>query len=251
MYAFLSKLLPLFVLPLGVTLILLIAGIVTRRRRWLIAAGTVLYLTSIPVLSAFLSRTLETGYVRLAASDAPVADAIVVLSTGRSIAPGQAAVSEWSDADRFFGGVELFQAGKAPLLIFTGGWFPFAPTAPLEGDVLAQYARGFGVPAESILTTGRVINTFEESQAVAHLLSEAAPAARRILLVTSAFHMDRATLHFERAGLSVTAFPVDFRGSQANTVSLLDFVPTGVALVENQVAIREIYGRIFAKLFGR
>jgi hypothetical protein len=59
-----------------------------------------------------------------AAVDASEADAIVVLSEGRVVVPGKAAVSEWSDADRFFGGVELFRAGKSPLLVFTGGAAP-------------------------------------------------------------------------------------------------------------------------------
>jgi hypothetical protein len=49
---------------------------------------------------------------------------VSVLSEGRLVAPGNAAVSEWKDADRFFGGVELFKAGKSPLLVFTGGAAP-------------------------------------------------------------------------------------------------------------------------------
>ena len=46
---YLSKLLPLFVLPVGVTLILLIGGIVLRRRWMLITAAALLWLSSMPL----------------------------------------------------------------------------------------------------------------------------------------------------------------------------------------------------------
>src|ERR1019366_6437057 len=85
-------------------------------------------------------------------------------------APGKAAVSEWTDGDRFFGGVELFKAGKSPLLVFTGGAAPWDPNAALEGDVLAGYARAMGVPGGQIVKTPRVMTTAEEAGAVAALL---------------------------------------------------------------------------------
>lgn len=250
MYVFLSKLLPLLVLPVSVVLCLLLAGTITRRRSFLIASALVLYLSSIPLVSQTLTKTLETAYVRIAASEAPSADAIVVLSGGRVVAPGPAAISEWSDADRFFGGVELFQAGKAPLLVFTGGWFPYAPSAPLEGDILKGYAMAFGVPPERVLVTGRVVNTFEEAQATSALLNQRSPPASRILLVTSAFHMDRATTQFERAGLTVLPYPVDFGVTQAHTFSVLDLLPNGAALARTQVALREVYGRTATAVSG-
>lgn len=87
--------------------------------------------------------------------ETPAVDAIVVLSVGRVVAPGKERVSEWGDANRFFGDVELYQAGKAALLVFTGAWISWEPDAPLEGDVLAAQARTLGVPGDRILVTGR------------------------------------------------------------------------------------------------
>ena len=185
------------------------------------------------------------------AADAFEADAIVVLSEGRVVAPGKAAVSEWNDADRFFGGVELFKAGKSPLLVFTGGAAPWEPNAAPEGDVLAGYAKGMGVPDGQIVKTPRVTNTAEEALAVATLLRGrlSGPTWRggppRVLLVTSAFHMPRARRLFERAGMSVIPFPVDFKVSAGRTVSVLDFLPTAAALQETELAMREGYGRLF------
>lgn len=249
MMVFLSKFLPLFVLPIGITLVLITVGLVAKRRRLVIAAAVWLWLCSIPPIADNLASLMESGAVRIPASEAATADAIVVLSGGRVVAPGPARISEWSDPDRFFGGVELFQAGKAPLLIFTGGWFPYSPTAPLEGDVSADWARALGVPPDRILTTGRVVNTLEESRAVSAIARDRAPPLRRILLVTSAFHMPRAARLFAAAGFEVVPFPVDFDVNVARELSILDFMPTAPSLVRTQVAMREMYGRLVALIW--
>lgn len=247
---YLNKILPLFVLPLGVTLILMLAGIVLRRRALMWAAMLVLWVSSTPWVGANLLRAAEAGAVRTPAAEAPVADAIVVLSAGRIVAPGKAGISEWGDPDRFYGGIELFQAGKAPLLVFTGAWIPWDPSAPLEGDVLAGHARALGVPKDRILTTGRVSNTADEARAVAALLRARQETPARVLLVTSAFHMPRAAQLFESAGLMVTAFPVDFQVSAGLDVNATDFLPSAGALNQTQRALREMYGRLFYRVLS-
>ncbi|MFL0774594.1 MAG: hypothetical protein AB8A39_07525 [Prochlorococcus sp.] len=65
----------------------------------------------------------------IAAAEASCAEAIVVLSGGRHPAPGAARVSEWHDPDRFMAGLDLYRAGKAPRLLFTGGASPFSNRA--------------------------------------------------------------------------------------------------------------------------
>jgi len=247
----LHKILPVFVLPVGITLLLVMTGL-RLRRRWLVLSGVaVLWLSSTPIISAIAVRAAEGWAERGLASDAPKGDAIVALSEGRVIAPGEAAVSEWSDADRFFGGVELFKAGKSPLLVFTGGAASWKPDAALEGDILAGYAEALGVPEAQILKTPRVTNTAEEAQAVATLLRGrfSGPTWRggapRNLLVTSAFHMPRARMLFERAGMFVIPFPVDFKVSAGGRISVLSFLPTAGALAQTELAMREWYGRLF------
>ena len=156
--------------------------------------------------------------------------------------------SEWRDADRFFGGPDLFRAGKAPLLIFTGG---LVPGTVSEGELLAGHAQAMGVPLDAILTTGLVRNTAEEARAVGSLLRERKPEVAnqepslRVLLVTSAFHMPRARRLFERSGLTVTPFRVDFQVSAGRGVNLLDLLPTARALRQTEIAWREMYGRFY------
>lgn len=245
---YLSKILPIFVLPVGVTLLLAVGGLVLRRRALIWASVIILWLSSTPLLSAFLIRSVEGRAQRATAADVSSADAIVVLSSGRVVAPGPVVVSEWGDPDRFFGGVELFKAGKAPLLVFTGGSSPWEPGAEPEGKILSRFAAEFGVPFDRILVTDPVANTAEEAQAVATLFQKRQTAPVRILLVTSAFHISRARRLFERASLSVIPFPVDFQVSAVARTSAMDFLPGAGALAQTQMAIREIYGRLFYRL---
>lgn len=244
---FIRQFLPLVFLPMGIIMALLIAAAFTRRRSLLVSAIVLFWVSSTPLVGANLMSTIEGGLVRLQPADVQNADAIVVLSFGRVTAPGPHGVSEWLDADRFFGGIELFNSGKAPLLMFTGGWSPSAPSAPLEGAVLVEFARRMGLPQDRIVTTGRVATTEEEAAAVAGLLGAEGRRAT-VLLVTSAFHMARAQRLFEQVGLHVNPYPVDFSGAGRRRVSPRDLLPSPGDFALTHRALRELYGRAFYRL---
>ena len=255
----LSKLLPLLLLPLGVSLLLLVWGAL-RRLRWPgIAAFAILWLFGTPLTAELLWRWLEWPQQRQTASavldDVKRSDplvAVVVLGGGRHPAPGPARLSEWHDADRFFAALEADQriaaAGSpSPLLIFTGGWWPTQPHLPPEGEVLRQRALALGLPAARLRTTGRGRNTAEEAVAVARIL----PRRSTILLITSAFHMPRARRLFERQGLVVQPFPVDFQasGTWAGDPLLdpLKWFPSAQGLDSSSRALREVLGRSLSR----
>ena len=238
----LSKLLPLALLPLGFSLILLVVGLVSRRCWPVVTAALLLWVFSLGLVSQSLWRWLETPWQRRSALEAPQADAIVVLSGGRHPAPGAARVSEWEDPDRFLAGLDLYRAGKAPRLLFTGGASPFRPGQPPEGQRYLQEARQLGIPAAAMASTPPVVNTAEEAAAIRNLL----PTGTRILLVTSAFHMRRAQRLFERQGLQVLPFPVDFqaRGRWAGPLwrDPTQWLPSAGALDNSSRAMRELLG---------
>jgi uncharacterized SAM-binding protein YcdF (DUF218 family) len=246
----LSKILPLLVLPLGLALLLLVWG-VWRGGRWPAAlALALLWFFATPLVAEGLWRWLERPFQRgnaatLLAGSQP--RAVVVLGGGRHPAPGPARASEWIDADRFFGGLEAYQQlrrqNQRPQLIFTGGWWPSMPSMPPEGEVLRQRAIELGLPAADLATTGRVRNTAQEARAVAALL----PAGSSIVLVTSAFHLPRAVRLFERQGMRVLPYPVDFQASGAwagqPLANPLNWIPSASGLDRSSRALREVMGR--------
>lgn len=247
----LSKLLPWFVLPFGVSLILLLWGLARRRRDFMFAGVVVLLVGSNSFVGEYLIRSAENWAERRPVRETSVADAIVVLSSGRVVAPGKERITEWGDADRFFGGVELFHAGKAPLLIFTGAWISRGPNALVEGEILAEQAKARGVPADRISVTGKVLNTADEAKEVARVLRDRQLLNPRVLLVTAAFHMPRARQVFEQQGLAVDPFPVHFWLSQESELTGREFLPSVGALDQTQTALRELYGRAFYWLRDR
>ncbi len=187
----------------------------------------------------------------IAAAEASSAEAIVVLSGGRHPAPGAARVSEWHDPDRFMAGLDLYRAGKAPRLLFTGGANPFRPGQPPEGQRYLTEAQQLGIPSGVMASTPPVVNTEEEAVAIRRLLEaskNSEVSSPRILLVTSAFHMRRAQGLLERQGLEVEPFPVDFqvRGAWAGPLwrDPTLWVPSAGALDGSSRSLRELLGRL-------
>jgi uncharacterized SAM-binding protein YcdF (DUF218 family) len=241
------KILPVFILPLGVILAFLLVGTFLKRKSFIWAGIILLVLASSPLVSMFSVQLIQSSHPeRLTPQEVPHADAIVVLSSGRKIAPGAAQISEWGDANRFFGGVELFKSKKAPRLVFTGGWAPWEPNSRPEGGVSAEFAMQLGVPKEFILITRPVLNTAEEAIGVAELLGQKKNTAPiSILLVTSSYHMERARHLFELVGFRVLPYPVDFQKSRDHQITVMDFLPSANALGQNEMVLREIYGRAY------
>ncbi len=246
----LSKVLPLVVLPLGLAMVLLVAAWLGRRRWPLAGALAVLGLFSTGLVSQLLWRSVEYPWQRKTVDAASTAAAIVVLSGGRHAAPGLDRVSEWHDPDRFLTGVALFKAGRAPRLLFTGGQSPYQRGSRPEGQIYLDEAQTLGVPPSAMASTGIVVNTAEEARAVRALLPG---QNRRILLVTSAFHMRRAQRLFEREGLTVLPFPVDFqaRGRWAGAIwrDPLMWLPSAAHLDDSSRALREWIGRLVYRIW--
>ncbi|MBM3844038.1 MAG: YdcF family protein [Verrucomicrobia bacterium] len=244
---FLHKLLPVFLLPVGIVLLLLIVAI-WRRRRWpVFAAGAVLYLSSINVVSQNLLGWLESHYPSVPINEVEPADAIVVLGGifGPPAKPGH--LPNLGDAvDRLEGGIQLHQSGKAPILVFTGGRIPWENRTRLEGEDSRDVAIARGIPAERIVVTREVGNTADEARAVADLMRE--KKWRRVILITTGWHMPRAAGLFQKAGVPITPFPVDF-SRNPNPLTLLDFLPKAECLHDTETALREIYGNVFYRLF--
>lgn len=239
--------LPQLVLPIGVSLLLLAAGIFWRKWWCVGLAAVVLYVSSSSTVATCAIRSAEGWATRVPADSAGTTDAIVVLSGGLLAAPGPPPASDWQLGDRYTSGLALFRDGKAPRLIFTGGPLPWEALASTEGDLFAAHARAQGVPDSLISVTGPVPNTSGEARAVAALLrdrsAKSAGPPPQILLVTSAFHMARAARRFEGAGLRVRPFPVDFQASAVCRPSWSGLVPSAAALAQTELALHERYGR--------
>jgi uncharacterized SAM-binding protein YcdF (DUF218 family) len=154
---------------------------------------------------------------------------------------GDSTYIEWGDPDRFYGGLALFKAGKAQKLVFTGGKMPWDKAKKTEGEVLKEYAMSNGIPSEKIFVTKDVENTADEAVAVKELISP----SKRIILVTSAYHMYRAQRLFEKQGFEVIPYKVDYKAAGNSTITVMDYLPSAENLELTETEIRELLGRFF------
>jgi uncharacterized SAM-binding protein YcdF (DUF218 family) len=247
---FLAKLLPVFVLPLGVVMALVLVGLL-RRTRWPVALALVLlYVSSMPVVGRTLIGRLERKYPAVPVDRVQHADAIVPLSGifGPAAPAGSDGyVPNMGEAsERLEAGIALWQKKKAEWLVFTGGRIPWSGQTELEGEASKRAAIARGVSADHILVTSEVGNTADEARAVRDLMR--ARGWSTIILATSAWHMPRAARLFQKAGVHFVPFPVDYRVDPNERLTLLDFLPRAEALQKTEYALREWYGVLYYAL---
>ena len=225
---------------LVITVILI--GLIRNKKKLIYIAIGLLYIISTPIFSNNFFKLVEGNEYRKPISAIGNADAIVVLSGMLEMNEVEdSTYIEWGDPDRFFGGIDLFKAGKANKLVFTGGKMPWDKVQKTEGEVLKEYAIKIGIPQENILITKDVENTADEAKAVKELIG----SQKKIILVTSAFHMYRAKKLFEKQGFNVVTYKVDFKTIRNKKITILDFMSSTKNLIFTEIVIRELIGRVF------
>lgn len=224
------------------------AFIFRKKVKFIYSALIFLVIFSNGLFADILWRLLEYPWKRLDYSLVAPSEGIVVLSSRRHLPPGNTKIIEWYDPDRFLAGIDLYKANKSNRLIFTGGINPITSDLPPEGDIYIEEAISMGLPKKNLYTTYPVNNTLQEAKAIKKLLKNEIPLKqKKIILVTSAFHMKRAKKVFESEGISVQPYPVDFKSTNSFISSLrnpLKWMPNSYYLNQISIAITEIIGRI-------
>ena len=277
MSIFLSKLLPVFLYPLGLSSLLITIALLSllwtsRRSRnvrnpnksinlfankqfpviLLSTALAILWLSSNLIFSNWLLRSLEWQY--LPTGELPQAEAIVVLGGGTKPRIAPRPWYEVSEAgDRILYGSWLYKQGKAPLLLVSGGridWFGEGGNP--ESEDMAAIAIAMGVPRLAILEDPDSLNTRENAVNTKRILSQ--KGINKILLVTSALHIPRSMAIFRKLGFEAIAAPTDFLAVQSQNNKgwgiLLDLLPNAEALKDTTSAIKEYIGLLVYRLSG-
>ena len=176
-----------------------------------------------------VGRPLEVDEIAL--ETLPPADAIVLLGGGMGRHEQCGRPEMFASADRVWAAAQLYKAGKAPV-VFVTGTNNLAATSGLLADL--------GVPTNALRSVAGARNTEEEAKGIAGL--------SKILLVTSAWHMKRAKMMFEKyaPGLEVIAAPTDYEmhGATEGPIQFGDFLPNADALFRNSYALKEWIARI-------
>lgn len=257
---FLSKLLPLFLYPLGFACIMLGLALVSvwKRPRWTAGYITLALLALLiggnGAVAQQLTYSLERQYLPTAL---PQAEAIVVLGGSiRSQFPPRPWIDVTESGDRPIYAAQLYRQGKAPLVILSGGRIDWLGGGPPESADMAQLVEALGVPASAILQDPTSLNTRENAVNVKTILDQR--GIKQVLLVTSAAHMPRSMQIFQKLGISATAAPTDFWVTQQevdlaqNSLEgrLLGLLPESENLYRSTRALKEYLGSWIYRLRG-
>jgi uncharacterized SAM-binding protein YcdF (DUF218 family) len=234
------------------TFVFLLLALLGRRRGFLIAAIVVtllLWLAATPWMSYSLKSRLENGSRGVAAEALPKVDAIVVL--GGTLTPPALPGSDAnlsSAADRLVFAARLYQLGKSPIVLISGGNATGAGTLDAESVHAAALLRRWGIPADAILTETESVNTYENAVFTKLMLNQY--NLETVLLVTSALHMPRALATFESAGIATTPAATDFETSAPVTSGLAAWIADPAALEGTTRALKEYIGRLVYRQRG-
>lgn len=238
---YLNKILPAFIMPIMLIIYLMIYALYKKKRWPIYTAIVCLYVLSTPIVACNFFKLIEGTAPRKTPTEMPSVDAIVVLSGMiNQIKSTKGVYPEWIDPDRFFGGIELYRAGKASKIIFTRGKLPWGNTTLTEGDILKKFAIVQGVPDSSIILTENVENTADEGKAVVKILGK----WKTIVLVTSSYHMPRSVQLFEKQELIVKPYRVDYKLDQLSGITFMDFLPDADSFRLLNTGYRELIGRL-------
>ena len=256
----LDKIIGLLLLPLGVALACLLAGLVAlawRRRRTAVVliglAAAWLWIWSMPLVPTMMSRALGAEYPPLPAEALPAADAIVLLGGGITpTRPGHPYPNLDNAADRIWHAARLYHAGKAPVIVATAGsvWGDAAwgtPDNQTGADAMRMALVAWNVPRSAVIIEPKSRSTRENAVQTAALAAR--HGFKELLLVTSASHMRRAEAAFKRVGLNVTPAACDHHGGTARPAVLL-VIPTAGALSASSSLLREHIGWLAYRLRG-
>lgn len=230
---------------------------------WLWMTPIMTWIVGVPLEREFL----VDGKVPLVESF-PEADAIVLLGGSMGIETNTSSYAEMAtSADRVWQAARLYRAGKASKIIATGDY---------ARDTTLPLLKEFGVVEESVSfldariteeeakgmwemlgRSGGVeelgVEEFGESDSPTHPPKNSSTARPNVLLVTSAWHMKRARLMFEKyaPGIEVVCAPADFENTftAEKTPLFKMLLPDPNVLMLNSVAFHEWVGIVGYKVF--
>ncbi|AFY99656.1 YdcF family protein [Calothrix sp. PCC 6303] len=261
MFLYLSKLLPLFLYPLGLACVLLVVGLIFLRKRprvtaWCMGLALIfLLLSSNGWVTRYFVRSLE--WQNIPVVELPKAEAIVVLGGAtRSALPPRPGVDLSEAGDRVIYAAQLFRQNKAPKIVLSGGRIDWRGKGTAESQDMADILISLGIPKEAILQDPESFNTFENAVNTRKILEK--NNIKKVILVTSAIHMPRSLLIFKQQKIDVIPAPTDFLISYGELEELsstpksaiLNLLPESSNLEKFTSALKEYIGIVVYRLKG-
>jgi len=216
-----------FIVPPGlfIGLLILLSLRLLFKKQWrtglimFIIAGSMWLLSISPVTDRML-RGLEEGF---SIPEHPLGDAIILLGGGinEGVADisGVGAPSDES-LSRIVTAVKLQRILNLPIIVSAGRVFA---EKKAEAPTVKRYLVDLGVPEDKIIVEAKSSNTYENAKYSKEICEKM--GYQHPVLVTSAYHMKRALLSFEKIGFKVLPYPAGFITRANRKYFWLDYLP--------------------------
>jgi len=242
MFFVLSKIIYWCIMPLSLITLCLVTSLLIKHRKAkkiLFITGTALLLFfSNPFLATLAMNSWEPKPKLYQELDKTYTYGILLAGVTIPDRPPYDRIQFSKGADRVAHAIELYRLGKITKVLISGGSGTLTFKGKSECEMIKTFAINAGVKDKDIITDDQSRNTRENAIHSAKLIKE----SDTNLLITSAFHMYRASGCFEALGIKFDTFPTDYYGG------VLRWSP-GSAIVPNFFAI-EIWSKLIKEWFG-
>lgn len=251
MFFILSKILSIFLHPFSWIVVLLIAAIIVRnskaKNRLLIIAVCIIFFFSNSFIFHGINKLWE--YPPVSKSDLRNHyDAAIVLGGMISYDKESDMVAFQENIDRLLASVPMLHNGRVDKIFFSGGSGSLVDDE-LESEVAKEWLMEIGIPEEDILIENQSRNTYENAIYSTEKLQRRYMNGN-FILITSAIHMRRSKACFEKAGLDVDVYPVDYMSSRSTYYFDDYFIPKSSILGSWRQLLHEWVGYLVYKVKG-
>ncbi|MEO6328090.1 MAG: YdcF family protein [Ginsengibacter sp.] len=150
-------------------------------------------------------------------------------------------------ADRFIQALKLFKLGKITHILISGGNGKINKKNFREGAWVKKELIVMGIPDSVIFVEDRSNNTFDNALYAKQIL-DSGRLKPPYLLITSAYHVPRASLLFSNAGIAVVPFPCNYFAGRSANFSFPSLLPQFGVLAGWDMYLRETAGYYWCKL---
>ncbi len=143
-------------------------------------------------------------------------------------------------ADRFIQALKLYKAAEIKHILISGGNGKDEDKSFREGVWAKSEFVSLGVPDSVIFIEDRSKNT-NDNAAYSKKILDSLELKPPYLLITSAYHIPRATLLFKNAGVPVDRFPCNYSSGRGK-ITPASFIPRVAVLFEWDMYLKESAG---------
>ena len=151
-----------------------------------------------------------------------------------------------SAADRFIQAVKLYKLGEIKHILICGGNGKSDEKSFREGAWVKGELISIGIPDSVIFVEDRSNNTADNALYAKQIL-DSLQLRPPYLLITSAFHLPRASLIFKNAGIPTIPFPCNYT-SGMGSFSFWSLLPRPSVLLGWDIYLKETVGYLWYKL---